>query len=515
MSPSPDDVILRIRGLEKTYGPVRALAGVDFDLARGEVHALVGENGAGKSTLARCIAGVTSPDAGTMEVPGGAWAPTGTLEAQRRGVRMVMQELNLIPTLTIAENIYLPDMPNRAGWIDYARMNADASSLLSRLGLCGLDSTTPVGALGVGQQQMVEIAAGLSRRCDVLILDEPTAALADAEIAHLFANIARLKEHGTALIYISHRMEEIKRVADRITVLRDGAVVAPALPPHTPLDEIIAAMVGRDLSQAHEARTASRGEVMLRVRDLRRGDVVRGVSFEAHAGEVLGFAGLMGSGRTETMRAIFGADPADGGDVFLRDAASPAVIRSPADAVRHGMALLTEDRKSEGLLLPLPVRANITLARLREFASGPGVIRAADEAEAAARLVERLRIRCATVEQPVRELSGGNQQKVVIAKWLLADCGVLIFDEPTRGIDVGAKFEIYALLGELASAGKAIVVVSSDLEELLAISDRIAVVSAGRIAATFERAAFDRDRIMAAALSGYVSGTDGARRASA
>jgi len=514
MSDPPDD-LLHVRGLGKSYGPVRALSGVEFDLARGEVHALVGENGAGKSTLALCIAGVTSPDEGTMELRRASYAPGAKLEAERAGVRMVMQELNLIPTLTVAENIYLAEMPSRLGWIDYARMNAQAAALLRELGLEGIAPETPVGSLGVGRQQMVEIAAGLSHRCDLLILDEPTAALTDSEVAHLFRNIARLKERGTGLIYISHRMEEIKRIADRITVLRDGSVVARDLPPETPLDEIIRAMVGRDIGEVRAGSDRVRGETALRVEDLHRGSAVRGVSFEVRAGEILGFAGLMGSGRTETMRAVFGADRADGGKVYLGGARSPAFIRSPADAVRQRIALLTEDRKTEGLLLPLAVRVNITLGRLHEFARALGIVRRREESDAAARLVERLRIRCATAEQPAGELSGGNQQKVVLARWLLRDCDVLIFDEPTRGIDVGAKFEIYALLGELAEAGKAIIVVSSDLNELLAISDRIAVMSAGRVAATFERAAFDQDRIMAAALSGYVGNGEEGRRASA
>jgi ribose transport system ATP-binding protein len=498
-SPAP---LLQISGLCKSYaGPV--LSDVSFDLRRGEVHALVGENGAGKSTLSRILAGLTRPDAGTMALQGRPYSPRDKQDAERHGIRMVMQELNLVANLTVAENIFLERLPHRFGWIDYRKLQTQAREILDRVGLGELDPGRLVKSLGVGQQQLVEIAAGLSQHCDVLILDEPTAALTDPEIERLFEQIERLKAAGTSLIYISHRMEEIQRVADRISVLRDGRLMATRPVGQVTLGEIVRLMVGRELGQAIQRPPKPAGPVALRVRGLRREPAVKDVSFEARRGEILGFAGLMGSGRTETMRAIFGADRRDAGDLFLDGATSPASIRSPRDAVRQGLALLTEDRKQQGLLLALPVRANISLLCLRSLSQAGGWIQRLRERDQANRWAETLSVRCHSLEQPVAELSGGNQQKVVIAKWLFRDCDILIFDEPTRGIDVGAKFEIYQLLGSLADRGKAVIVVSSDLKELLALCDRIAVMSAGRLAATFARGEWTQDKIMAAALSGY------------
>jgi ribose transport system ATP-binding protein len=417
---------------------------------------------------------------------------------------MVMQELNLIGNLSVAENIFLEHLPNRFGVVSYAAMNARARTVMARVGLDDIAPGRLVSSLGVGQQQLTEIAAGLSQRCEVLILDEPTAALTGAETDLLFTQIARLKAENTAIIYISHRMEELKRIADRITVLRDGKIVATHPAAEVGIDQIVREMVGREIGEVLTTERRKRGALALRVDGLRRGDVVKDVSFEAHRGEILGFAGLMGSGRTETMRLIFGADRADAGCVYLHGSQTPARIRSPRDAVRRGVALLTEDRKAQGLFLPLPIRVNITLARLRDLLRPGGWIRSAEERKVAQRMAETLSLRCRDAEQTVSELSGGNQQKVVIAKWLYRDCDILIFDEPTRGIDVGAKFEIYNLLNALAAKGKAIIVVSSDLKELLAICDRIAVMSAGKLAATFARGEWTQDKIMAAALSGYL-----------
>ncbi len=511
--------LLSTAALCKSYAaPV--LRDVAFDLRAGEVHALVGENGAGKTTLARILSGLTAPDSGQVLLKGVPFAPATRAEAERRGVRIVMQELNLLPTLTVAENIFLGRLPGRFGIIDRRQLRADGREAMERVGLAAIEPDQLVGSLGIGEQQMVEIAAGLSRQCDVLILDEPTAALTATETERLFAQITRQKAAGVGILYISHRLEEIQRIADRITVLRDGRVVGERQAGEVGLDEIIRMMVGRDLPRvsclregeapaepspgsAEGSAGASPSRVALRVAGLCRGRAVRGVSFEAREGEILGFAGLMGSGRTETMRAIFGADRPDAGQVYLYGSERPARIRSPRDAVRQGIALVTEDRKTQGLLLALPVRVNVTLARLSEVAR-LGWLDAPREEAVAARFIEALSIGCRSAEQRLAELSGGNQQKVVLAKWLYRDCRILIVDEPTRGIDVGAKFEIYRLLGELAERGKAILVVSSDLPELLALCDRIAVLSAGRLAATFERGEWSQDQIMAAALSGYV-----------
>ncbi len=505
-----EETLLAVSGLRKTYGPTVALGGVDFSLRSGEVHALVGENGAGKSTLARAIAGLVRPDGGTMVFEGRPYAPRSKHEAEGLGVRMVLQELNVIGTLTVAENVFLDQMPHRLGWIDYRRMNEEARTLMSRLGMEGLDPARPVGTLGIGQQQMVEIAAGLSRLCRVWILDEPTAALTDPEIDRLFAQVNRLRSEGVGILYISHRMEEIRRLADRITVLRDGLIVSTHRAGEVALDRIVREMVGREMGEEVSRAAAAPGGSALRVEGLCRGEAVRDVSFEAFRGEILGFAGLMGSGRTETMRAIFGADRAERGTVYLQGSSRPARIRSHRDAVREGLALLTEDRQGQGLLLPLSIRANTTLARMEDVSGKGGWISADAEREVAERFVRALSIRCASPEQTVVQLSGGNQQKVVIAKWLFRDCGVLIFDEPTRGIDVGAKFEIYRILADLAGQGKAVIVVSSDLKELMAVCDRIAVMSAGRLAAVFRRGEWDQDRIMEAALSGYLGSSKGA-----
>ena len=512
MSTAAEARCFEAAGLVKTFPGVRALSGVDFSLRPAEVHALVGENGAGKSTLMRIASGLYHPDAGSMLLDGAPYAPADRAEAERRGVRIVLQELNLIPNLTVAENVFLERLPASFGVIRYRRLHADARAVLDQVGLGHLDPATPVHTLGVGHKQMIEIAAGISRRSRVFILDEPTAALTNSEAERLFEQIARLKAEGVGIVYISHRLEEVRRLADRITILRDGQVVSSDDAREITLEEVIRRMVGRELGETAPRRTPQLGGVALRVEGLCRGALVRDVSFEVRRGEILGFAGLSGSGRTETMRAIFGADRPDRGAIYLFGSDRPARIRSPRDAVRLGLALLTEDRRGQGLLLSQPVRVNETLARLRPLARFGTVLRRAAERAAAEALARTLRVKCATVEQRANELSGGNQQKVVLAKWLHRDCEVLIFDEPTQGIDVGAKFEIHQLLADLAAKGKALVVVSSDLNELLALCDRIAVMSAGRLAAIFARGEWTQDGIMAAALSEHVGGAPPAHR---
>ena len=493
--------LLTVSGIWKSFAePV--LRDVDLELKAGEVHALVGENGAGKTTLAKIISGLLGPERGTMRLHGRPYAPASKADAELHGVRMVMQELHLVANLSVAENIFLRTLPSRFGVIDRRRLHQAARRVMDQVGLGNVAPDTPVHRLGVGQQQLVEIAAALAGRCDVLILDEPTAALTDSEVELLFERIRTLKAAGVGILYISHRMEEIGKIADRITVLRDGQVVGTR-PAGTPLEEIIRMMVGRDLGEAGRSARARRGAVALQVEGLRRAPDVWNVTFEVRHGEILGLAGLMGSGRTETLRAIFGAERPDAGQIRLRGRA--VRIRSPRDAVRLGIALLAEDRKAQGLLLPLSVRVNATLANLREVLRLGVVVDHQQEAEATRRLARLLSIQCRSTDQPVQELSGGNQQKVVFARWLYRDCDVLLLDEPTRGIDIGAKFEIYQLLDDLAARGKAIVVVSSDLIELMSICDRIAVMSAGRLVATFARGQWTEDKIMEAALSGYAS----------
>ena len=503
MKPVTGKTVLETCGISKSFPGVLALCSVDFDLREGEVHALVGENGAGKSTLVNVIAGLQNPDSGRMLLDGQTYRPGGKSEAESLGIKMVMQELHLISSLSVAENIFIEKLPNRFGFVAYDKLNRTAGELMKRVGLGDVKPDVPVGQLGVGQQQMVEIAAGLSRRCRILALDEPTASLTDREIELLFAQIRKLKAEGVGIIYISHRIEEVIRISDRITVLRDGKVVSTCPTAESSVNDIIFRMVGRDLEHEDLRHGTIPDRVALRVAGLTVGDKVNDVSFKVASGEILGVAGLMGSGRTETMRAVFGADKADSGRIYLYGAQDPARIRTPRDAVRNGIALLTEDRKEQGLLLNLAVRKNISLTRLGDV-SRFGWMSPSRERSMAGRFIELLSVRCSSAEQTVGELSGGNQQKVVIAKWMFRNCDILIFDEPTRGIDVGAKFEIYHMLGELAEKGKAIIFVSSDLKELMAVCGRIMVMSAGRVAATFSSRQWSQEKIMSAAFSEYI-----------
>ncbi len=492
--------LLSIRGVGKTYAqPV--LAEIDLQLFGGEVLALTGENGAGKSTLSKIVGGLERPGAGSLELLGRPYAPGSRREAEALGVRMVMQELNLLPTLSVAENLFLHDLPRRAGWIDRRRLRAAAREAMAQVGLEAIDPDTLVGDLGIGHQQMVEIARNLIGDCRLLILDEPTAMLA-REVDMLFEQVERLRERSMAIVYISHRLEELARISQRIAVLRDGRLVCVEPIERYDADQLVALMVGRELGERFDLGPRQTGAPLLRVERLSRRGKVHEVSFEVRAGEYFGISGLIGSGRTELLRLIYGADRADGGQVLLGDPPQRLSLRSPADSVRQGVALITEDRKGEGLLLDQSISANLALGNLPALARH-GVIDRRREEALARRQVEALRVRCADTAQAVGELSGGNQQKVVIGRWLERDCQVLLFDEPTRGIDVGAKFDIYALLAELTRRGKALVVVSSDLRELMLICDRIGVLSAGRMVDTFERDAWTQDALLAAAFAGY------------
>ncbi|MBG4738596.1 sugar ABC transporter ATP-binding protein [Pseudomonas aeruginosa] len=493
--------LLSIRGVGKTYAqPV--LAEIDLQLFGGEVLALTGENGAGKSTLSKIVGGLERPGAGSLELLGRPYAPASRREAEALGVRMVMQELNLLPTLSVAENLFLHDLPRRAGWIDRRRLRAAAREAMAQVGLEAIDPDTLVGDLGIGHQQMVEIARNLIGDCRLLILDEPTAMLTAREVDMLFEQVERLRERGVAIVYISHRLEELARISQRIAVLRDGRLVCVEPIERYDADQLVTLMVGRELGERFDLGPRQTGAPLLRVERLSRRGKVHEVSFEVRAGEIFGISGLIGSGRTELLRLIYGADRADGGQVLLGDPPQRLSLRSPADSVRQGVALITEDRKGEGLLLDQSISANLALGNLPALAR-PGVIDRRREEALARRQGGALRVRCAAPAQAVGELSGGNQQKVVIGRWLERDCQVLLFDEPTRGIDVGAKFDIYALLAELTRRGKALVVVSSDLRELMLICDRIGVLSAGRMVDTFERDAWTQDALLAAAFAGY------------
>jgi ribose transport system ATP-binding protein len=492
-----------VEGVSRAYSaPV--LVDVSLELWKAEVHALVGENGAGKSTLARIVAGLTAPDAGRLWLSGAAYAPRGKADASARGVGIVLQELPLVETLTVAEQLLLGALPRRLGFVDRRALHERALGLLARVGLDGLDPDRPVASLGLGQRQMLAVAAALAQPCRVLVLDEPTAALSEHEAERLFAEVERLRAEGAAILYVSHRLEEVRRLADRVTVLRDGRVVATRARSAVSVSELVALMVGRESTAA--VRSPGRRErpaegPVLRVRGLRRGPALRDVGFELWAGEILGIAGLVGSGRTETVRALCGADVAEAGELELWGRRR-ALFATPGEALAQGLALVTENRKDEGLLLPLPVRANLTLSRLSAHARA-GFVKPGSERGAAEALRERLGVKCTSVEQAARELSGGNQQKVVLGRALHRQFRVLVCDEPTRGVDVAARAEIHELLRREAQAGKAVLVVSSETSELVDLCDRIVVLSAGRVAETLERGEFDKDRILEAALSGY------------
>ena len=501
MSASPQTPVLSITGVGKTYAqPV--LGDIDLQLMRGEVLALTGENGAGKSTLSKIIGGLVTPTTGTMLFNGLRYAPASRGEAEKLGIRMVMQELNLLPTLTVAENLFLDDLPRRAGWIDRKRLRANAVKAMAQVGLDAIDPDTLVGDLGIGHQQMVEIARNLIGDCRVLILDEPTAMLTSREVEMLFEQIERLRAEGVSIVYISHRLEELARISQRIAVLRDGRLVCVEPISRYDSEQLVNLMVGRELGEHIDMGARQIGEVVLAVRNLGRKGKVQDVSFSVRGGEIFGISGLIGAGRTELLRLIYGADRADSGTVEAGRPLRPVPLRSPSDAVEHGIALITEDRKGEGLLMSQSISANIALGNMNAI-SRAGLVRPVDELSLAQRQIDAMRIRSSGPAQRVSELSGGNQQKVVIGRWLERDCPVMLFDEPTRGIDVGAKFDIYALLAELTRQGRALVVVSSDLRELMLICDRIGVLSAGRLIETFDRDDWSQDRLLAAAFAGY------------
>jgi ribose transport system ATP-binding protein len=510
MSPAPHaagaaqpPVLLQGRGIGKTYAtPV--LAGVDFDLRAGEVLALTGENGAGKSTLSKIVAGLVQPTDGTLALAGVPYRPASRQDAEKLGVRMVMQELSLVPTLSVAENLLLGRLPQRLGFIRREALNEAAARQMALIGLQDIDPRLPVSALGVGYQQMVEIARSLVGECRLLILDEPTATLTSREIAHLFRQIELLKARGVAVVYISHRLDELQQVADRVMVLRDGHHIDTRAMRELTQADIVRSMVGRDVQEDLDREVRPRGRRALAVRGLARGNVVRDVSFDLRAGEVLGLAGLVGSGRTELLRLIAGADRKDSGAVLLGESDTPVRIASPVQAVRAGIGFVTEDRKSQGLLLPQSIRVNATLANLGAVSRG-GWLRVDEERAEVERLRALLHVRSDSIEQPVSQLSGGNQQKVVFARWLHRGCDVLLLDEPTRGVDIGARADIYAQMDKLAAEGKALLMVSSDLRELMSQCDRIGVMSAGRLVRIFERGEWTQQLLLEAAFSAYAA----------
>ncbi|HEY1721228.1 MAG TPA: sugar ABC transporter ATP-binding protein [Magnetospirillaceae bacterium] len=492
--------ILELDKIEKSFPGVRALKGVSFDVYSAEVHALLGENGAGKSSLIKVVSGVYQPDTGTMSVDGKPVRFANPIEAQRAGIATIYQELLLFPELTVAENIFMGHAPRkRYGGIDWRTMQNKARELLASLDIHDLDVTRIIGTLSVGNRQRVEIAKALSHNARILIMDEPTAALTERDVERLFSIVRLLRQRGVGIVYISHRMEEIFILSDRVTVLRDGEKIKTMNTADTNRDELVQHMVGRRLDALFPKLPAKIGEPVLEVRNLIHKPQTRDISLTLRAGEILGLAGLVGSGRTELAQVLFGITPAESGEIKVNGKSE--TIASPVAAKHLGIAYVPEDRGIQGLVRPMKIRENVSMAVLKDMKRGWFLDRAA-ELDLANKSMKRFDIRASGIEQVVNKLSGGNQQKVVLGKWLAAGPKVLILDEPTRGIDVGAKSEIHRLMSELAQQGMAILLISSELPEIMGMSDRILVMREGRIAAEFQRAQATQEAIASAMMGG-------------
>jgi rhamnose transport system ATP-binding protein len=488
--------VMELTGVSKRFDATQALDDVSLTLYPGETHALLGENGAGKSTLIKVMTGLHAPDDGVMRVDGEEAAFKGSGDAQKAGVAAIYQEPAIFPDLNVAENIFMSHQ-DRGAVVRWGRMYQDAEAILARIDV-RMDVRTLASGLTVASQQAVEIAKALSLDVRVLIMDEPTAALSAHEVSELFTQIRRLTDSGVAVLFISHRLDEVFEIADRVTVLRDGRLISSRPKAEITQGLAIREMVGRDMADFFVRNPQPPGDVVLRVDGLAREGVFGGVGFELRAGEVLGFAGLVGAGRTDVALALFGIAPADAGVVELDG--KRIAPRSPRQALRAGIAYLSEDRRALGLSLPQSITANITLATLRNYVSRLRLLDSKAEREVASTYRDKLTIRTPSLDTPVEQLSGGNQQKTMLAKWLNAKPRVLILDEPTRGIDVGAKAEVHEIIDELAASGMAIILISSDLPEVIAMSDRVLVMREGRQMGMFERAEADEERIITAAM---------------
>lgn len=488
------ELILKMTGIDKRFSGVHALKGVDFDLYAGEVHALMGENGAGKSTLMKVLCGIHAYDSGTIEYFGKKVKFASIAESQAAGISIIHQELNMMNHLTVAQNIYIGREPMKCGFIDDKKMEADAKELFKRIGV-RIDPSVKLGSLTVGRQQMVEIAKAVSHDSKLLILDEPTAALTQPEVEDLFRIMHDLQHKGIGMIYISHRMDEINRISDRVTVMRDGEYVGTEYTKNLTKDDIVKMMVGRVIygEQKEKSLVADDAPVVLEARNIVSGKTLRDVSFKLRKGEILGFAGLMGAGRTELARAVYGADSFDSGEIFVNGKRTE--IKTPEVAVKHGICYLSEDRKRYGLMLGKSVTENTVIASLDDYIRF-GWINDASAKAAAEEKNKQLRTKTPSMDQLLKNLSGGNQQKVIVARWLLKDCDVFIFDEPTRGIDIGAKSEMYDLMSELAAQGKSIIMISSELAEIQRLSDRVIVMCEGRITADLPIEGLTQEEIM-------------------
>ena len=491
------EVILTMEGIDKSFPGVHALDHVNLEVRRGEVHALMGENGAGKSTLMKVLTGIYTKDSGTITYEGKEVEFHGPKEAQEAGIVIVHQELNMMNHLTVAQNIFIGREFMKGGIIDDAKMNEESKKLFEQLGI-KIDPTEKMGNLTVGKQQMCEIAKAISHKAKVIIFDEPSAALTEAEIEELFKIIRDLRDKQLGIVYISHRMDEIKVITDRVTVMRDGGYVGTLITKDCTKDDIINMMVGRVIYEDPKTKSMVPPDapVVLKVEHLNAGKMVQDVSFELHKGEILGFSGLMGAGRTETARALFGADPKESGDIYVNG--KKVDIKSPKDAVALGIGYLSEDRKRYGIVVDKSVAENSTMAHLKNFVKGLFIDKK-KEVAATQDYIKRLNTKTPSTDQLVVNLSGGNQQKVVLAKWLVKDCDILIFDEPTLGIDVGEKSEIYHLMNELVAQGKSIIMISSEMTEILRMSDRIVVMCEGKKTAEIDIAGATQESIMHAA----------------
>ncbi|WP_114570148.1 sugar ABC transporter ATP-binding protein [Exiguobacterium flavidum] len=489
---------IQMNGITKAFGAVPVLKGVDFELAPGEIHALMGENGAGKSTLMKILTGVHEADSGGIQVDDVETRYANPKQAEEAGIAFIHQELNILPDLTVAENLYLGrELKNRFGVLKQGEMKRHAEQQLAELNVF-MDVEQLARNLSVGQQQMIEIAKALMTDAKVIIMDEPTAALTEREIRALFSVATALRAQGVSIVYISHRMEEIFELCDRITVLRDGVSVSTHDITETTFEQIVREMVGREIGERYPGRTPRIGETILAVEGA-SGKDFEDITFEVRAGEIVGFSGLMGAGRTETMRGLFGVDRMKQGKVLLDG--KPVKIKTPYDAIKNGIGFLTEDRKGEGLFLDFSLRENISMPALGGLSKG-SVIKESEEKRFAQNYLESLQVRHHSMEQPAKSLSGGNQQKVVLAKWLGTKPRVLILDEPTRGVDVGAKKEIYTIMNQLAEEGVAIVMISSDLPEVLGMSDRVYVMREGRMSGMLTRSEATQEGIMTLATGG-------------
>ena len=488
--------LVELKNITKTFGGLQAVKKANFLLDAGEVHALLGENGAGKSTLMRVLGGEITPDSGEIVINGKHVALHSPAAGRAEGIAVIHQELALAPDLTVAENIFLGELPRT---ISYRALNARAKTLIERLGF-DIDANCLVSSLAVAHQQVVEIAKALSHDARVLVFDEPTSVLATKDAHRLHKIIGELRQHGVGIVYISHRLDEVFEVADRMTVMKDGEVVGTTTPEESGIDDVIRMMVGQPLSTMFPQRDNQRSaEDLLTVRNLRSGRRVRGVSFSIKGGEIVGLGGLVGSGRTEVARLIFGADRLESGEILLRG--KPLKLRSPVDAVNAGIGLLPEDRKGQGVALDKPIRVNVTMARMTAVVGLLGFIRGGEERRIVTDLGNLLRLKASSIDAPVSSLSGGNQQKIVLAKWFHANGEVFLLDEPTRGVDVGAKAEIYGLITDLAKAGKAVLMISSEHQELFGLCDRVLVMREGELRGELAPDQFTEENLLTLAMT--------------